>query len=533
VAAVASWLGAFWIGMAVHLWQSALFVAILGLVGLALRGASARASNLLYWTGILKLLLPLPLFGPLSRGLLAVGSDAPSAGADSAWGVVRLAMDPVALGAEPAGAALPPSAWLVLTVLWLAGAGWLLPRRPARGGTAASQRLDDGLSGLVMQVGLRPDQVRVSPDVPGPCARGWLRPVVLLPEIVVRGLDADELHATLVHEREHVRRRDPLRYGVLAAVRAALWFYPPVWWLARRIRETTEMACDEAVVRAGMPAAIYCRALARTLKLGLDHGGTPSPVGVLGHRVSFLCRRLERIRSGRRFESMLSHRLIVAAAGLVAVVASLLPVAPVPAILAGDPTLDASLDGLSEGDLPVVLNFVDVPASRVFDALTTTTGVAFRLDPALADRTVTVETGTTSLREALLRIGATAGVRYRVLEPHTVEVYPVLLVGIDGVTSPVRLSHVPPEYPTEAREERLAGRVILQALIDRAGNIGEVEVLHTIPADYEPFARAARDAVRQWRYEPAMRDGEPVDVYFTILVEFTMGDRPAERDEIH
>ena len=63
-------LSPFWFGMAVHLWQTALFVAALWLVACALRRTSARIQSGLYWVGVLKLLLPLPLLGPLANRLL-------------------------------------------------------------------------------------------------------------------------------------------------------------------------------------------------------------------------------------------------------------------------------------------------------------------------------------------------------------------------------------------------------------------------------------------------------------------------------
>jgi len=44
-------------------------------------------------------------------------------------------------------------------------------------------------------------------------------------------------------------------------------------------------------------------------------------------------------------------------------------------------------------------------------------------------------------------------------------------------------------------------------------------VLEEVPGGFG-FGRAAIEAVRQWRYRPATRDGEPIDVYFTIIVLF-------------
>jgi len=65
---VEAWLEPFWIGTAVHLWQTALFLLVLCLVARLMRNAPARLLSALYWIGVLKLLLPLPLLGAGTQG---------------------------------------------------------------------------------------------------------------------------------------------------------------------------------------------------------------------------------------------------------------------------------------------------------------------------------------------------------------------------------------------------------------------------------------------------------------------------------
>jgi TonB family protein len=526
--ALLDWLARFWAGMAVHLWQTALFVGVLALVAYAMRRASARTLSLLYWAGILKLLLPLPLLGPIADGLLQSIADATIAtpAAESGWTTVTVLMYPALLGpAAPGQTGLPPAAALALTAVWILGAGLVFLRRRRSGAPVnrlATHGLGDSAPAKLRRALTAADipsrAVRVSPEGPGPFVHGRLRPVIVLPRAVVDELDRDELRAVLIHEREHLRRRDPLRYTVLAAVRAAFWHYPPAWWLARRIRETTEMACDEAVVRAGLPAKVYCRSLARTLSLGLAHG----PAAALGHRASFLRRRLERIRSGRRIESMNSHRLTVAAAALAAVVVSLLPFTPA----TSGPGL--GLDELADADLPVMLNFQQAPLAKIFQALQSTSGVEFALQGDLADKKIDIVLPRTPLKTALTRLGAVAGVTYRVLGPRDVEVHPILLSGEDGVTTPMLIpeSKVNPEYPEDARKNGIMGRVILQAMVERTGAVGELEVLTVEPEAYQPFIDSAKKAISQWRYEPATLDGQPVDVYFTVKIDFKLDSGP-------
>jgi len=93
--------------------------------------------------------------------------------------------------------------------------------------------------------------------------------------------------------------------------------------------------------------------------------------------------------------------------------------------------------------------------------------------------------------------------------------------GNDGVSSPRRIekSAVKPVYPEEMRKAGVEGRVVLQAVIDRSGGVREIEVLST---DHDSFSQSAIAAIEQWHYEPAMLGEKPVEVYFTIVIEFDL-----------
>jgi protein TonB len=95
--------------------------------------------------------------------------------------------------------------------------------------------------------------------------------------------------------------------------------------------------------------------------------------------------------------------------------------------------------------------------------------------------------------------------------------------GVGNVTYPVLIleSKVAPEYPELARTARLEGRVILQAVVHKDGTVSQVEVLNCNRPDLG-FEQAAVEAITQWRYEPARQNGVPVDVYFTVIVDFTL-----------
>jgi len=82
---------------------------------------------------------------------------------------------------------------------------------------------------------------------------------------------------------------------------------------------------------------------------------------------------------------------------------------------------------------------------------------------------------------------------------------------------PVLLVKVEPSYPQAARRAGLGGRVTLRAVIAEDGNVESVEVV----ASTNPlFDEAAVDAVRKWRYRPALMNGRAVRVYFSVVVNF-------------
>ena len=98
-----------------------------------------------------------------------------------------------------------------------------------------------------------------------------------------------------------------------------------------------------------------------------------------------------------------------------------------------------------------------------------------------------------------------------------------LYAGIGGVTNPelIPSSKTQPRYPEIARKAKVQGTVILQAIIHKNGTVGNVTVLKS-PGPKFGFDEAAMAAVRQWRYKPGLQNGKPVDVYFTVVVDFVL-----------
>lgn len=86
-----------------------------------------------------------------------------------------------------------------------------------------------------------------------------------------------------------------------------------------------------------------------------------------------------------------------------------------------------------------------------------------------------------------------------------------------GVTAPVVIYRVEPDYPDEARKAKFQGSVLVAVEVDEQGRVRGVRVVK--PAGLGLDEKAI-EAVKQWRFRPATRNGQPVPVPASIEVSF-------------
>jgi protein TonB len=87
-----------------------------------------------------------------------------------------------------------------------------------------------------------------------------------------------------------------------------------------------------------------------------------------------------------------------------------------------------------------------------------------------------------------------------------------------GVTRGLLIHSVQPPYPVLARAARVQGDVVLRAIIDKNGNIQDLQLVTGHPM----LVPSAIEAVKQWRYKPYLLNGNPVEVDTTITVIFAL-----------
>lgn len=84
------------------------------------------------------------------------------------------------------------------------------------------------------------------------------------------------------------------------------------------------------------------------------------------------------------------------------------------------------------------------------------------------------------------------------------------------IRKPQAVSRVLPQYPDAARRMRAQGDVVVEIVIEKSGSVSEAKAISGPPL----LRQAAVDAVRRWKYDPTMLDGQPIAVQMTVTVQF-------------
>jgi len=210
------------------------------------------------------------------------------------------------------------TAGALLFGVWLAGAllmGARLWARLARDRREHRTAAGQDAAALERDVAAHGVPVRLSAAGQGPSVDGVLRPRISLPLGIDRVLSARELHAVLLHEVTHARRRDNLIGLLHEIVLCVLWFHPLVWLAGFRLAIFRELSCDDSVIESSRGADLVT-AMAKLADPGQSHL-------VRAGAGSFFSQRVARLRGSppRRTGGAADLALLVAyAAVLVACV---------------------------------------------------------------------------------------------------------------------------------------------------------------------------------------------------------------------
>lgn len=132
---------------------------------------------------------------------------------------------------------------------------------------------------------------------------------------------------------------------------------------------------------------------------------------------------------------------------------------------------------------------------------------------------VKLEPGGSARVFALLRLGSIRE-RLSIASQGIPSALPPQRVRVGGSVTPARLvKRVNPAYPKAAKEAGSAGTVLLRAVILMDGSLGNITVLNAAPSE---LAAAAVEAASQWRYQPTLMNGKPVETETVIEMTYQL-----------
>jgi TonB family protein len=323
------------------------------------------------------------------------------------------------------------------------------------------------------------------------------------------------------------------------ALRTVYWFNPLMWIVCSRLRRESEQACDDMVLGQGVRPRDYAAHLLEVARL-CRRAGPVWLSAVPMARASTLERRITAMLNPGLNHRALSRRAVAVIAALIAIVT--LPVAAFRAEQETPLVLAGSVYDTSGGVLPQVELTLEDAQQQKQQATTDRAGrfafpsVApgrYVLDAKLAgfrtlrqdielrtardwDRAITLQVGEVSetIHVQAQRVTVPTG-------PSQAQPAQPLKVG-GNIRVPRKLHDVKPVYPTSMRQAGREGVVPMEAVIGSDGSVTSVRVLS---AQIHPdFAIAAVDAVRQWRFDPTLLNGKPVDVRMIVSVRFSLSE---------
>lgn len=373
-----------------------------------------------------------------------------------------------------------------------------------------------------------------------PLTCGLLRPVIILPAGAAQWPE-DRRRIVLSHELAHIARHDWFLQICAELVRAIYWFHPLVWLAATSMRHESERACDDAVLLSGVAASHYASQLldlARTL----ENSGRAWSTALAIARPSNLERRFAAMLSSsinRRSLSAKGKFLIpLFALGVLIPLAALrLPAENLSGKVSGT-IHDPSRTGVANATIIMsnhAANTIDMTTSDhdgnfSFKTLPTGNYELQVIKPgfdAYRISQVALQSGRDFSQAIMLQLG-TITERLQVTRDSSEK--PTVAATTSGKPSRLRIggsveaakitTKVQPLYPESAKSVGISGTVVLHAVI---GMDGRPLSLHVMNSQIDPdLARSAVEAVSQWRYQPTLLNGGPVEVDTTIMVNFTL-----------
>ncbi len=288
------------------------------------------------------------------------------------------------------------------------------------------------------------------------------------------------MRVVLLHELAHARRGDWMLYVVAEASRCVWWFNPLAWTVRTRLRRESEHAADDLVLAQGVPATTCAMHLVELAREVRKHRRTWLPAPAMA-RPSHLERRLSTMLNPHTNRRPMTRLARFGSLGVLVLIAILVASLEVARAVEQEPQTEPP---------GAVVRRVTINGENV---------------PELVARAALQEQLATVLSELQTLLNGPDRLADRSNEPFRLKVQRHV---VDQLV----------RYHRPAQTAGVQGRVILGATIDPSGEVGDIEVLWSVPE----LDEAAIAAAEQWRYEPTLVDGVAVPVSMTLIVNFSL-----------
>jgi len=549
-------------------WQVSLIVTFAVVCDWLLRGVSARYRHVL-WVLTLVACLALPVASCI-RFARATSALQPSADPDIARPIVtsriltpgvdidtrlRERSDASQANEFQNSAAAPtirvnPKLALLLTVLYGLLLGWRLISlfrawHRTRGIVKSAFECDlsesfrKTIAACQTVIHARPCRILCSAEVAVPITIGVFRRLIILPQRFEREVDTNVLRSAIGHELVHIARRDYLTNLIYEFIYVPLSFHPAAAFARRRLKHTRELCCDETVAAKLINPEIYARSLISLI------GSAPiwrplAPDTTIGINESDILEvRIMSLLKNTKFSPRRRTLLLIAAA--------LLLVVPCVAAARFALSFDTAMQEPSTTSEPPQKEKREARQGEdqeriIAELLEQASALKQRIQQAPEKERVEIEGKLREVeraveahkralelyrqdRESLEKATKESAEKdeSRLREEREAKEKAELEQRLDSKDRKARLIyHVEPSYPPDAREKKIEGSVLLGFTVNHDGNTESIQVKRSV---YPSIDQAAVEAVSKWRFEPAMKNGEPVSMWMEAEINFDISDK--------
>jgi len=167
-------------------------------------------------------------------------------------------------------------------------------------------------------------RILASDSLSAPVATGFLRPVIVLPSCLLHDLSPEEMRQILLHELEHLERRDDWTTLFIRTLRCLLPLSPALYYIEKQLCRERELACDDAVLDQEISPRGYALCLARMAEISMSRRGVSLAPSLLGETSQLTARVSHILGPQNSMQEMARFPLAVSLAAMAMTASALL-----------------------------------------------------------------------------------------------------------------------------------------------------------------------------------------------------------------